>query len=74
MNGRLEELFRHRLVRCVNCDAVLSSLGGVCRSCGYANRREDVLGRTVRLAEERRLWWLYDLLNALERGAASGEG
>ena len=35
----LDELSKHRLIRCVNCDAVLGSLGGVCRYCGYANRR-----------------------------------
>ena len=69
MNGRLEELFRHGLVRCVNCNAVLDSLGGVCRHCGYANRREDVLRGAMRVAEERRLWWLYDAMEGLGRGA-----
>ena len=62
-----EELFRHGLIRCVNCDARLDSLGGVCRHCGYANRRGEVLERAGRLAEERRLWWLHDVIEALKR-------
>jgi len=60
----VEELFRYRLIRCVNCDAVLDKLGGVCSYCGYANRRGEVLERARRLTEERRLWWLYDSVDA----------